>query len=64
MGDDSSGWEQPDWYKLAVAAKWLGMPAPDLNNLEEPDRTYWLNRGMAGHNAEAEANRPKQQQDA
>ena len=38
------------------------MSAPALNDLDEPDRTYWLQRGLVGLNAEAEAqeaNRPK-----
>jgi hypothetical protein len=46
---------QPEAYRVAVAAKWLGGAAWELNNLEEPDRTYWINRGLCYHNAEIEA---------
>lgn len=38
-----------------MAAKYLGGSAWELNNLEEPDRTFWITRGVAYQIAEQEA---------
>ena len=47
--------DQPDWYKVAVAAKWLGMSFRELNETPEPARTIMVGWGMTGNNAEAKA---------
>lgn len=57
----SSHIKQQDWYLVATAAKWLNTDAVKLNDLEEPDRTYWINRGLMGHNAEIEAREESRQ---
>ena len=54
MGDDPSAWEQPDYYKLAKAAKALNMDFDRLNEKPEPARSIMIGWGMVIHNAEAE----------
>lgn len=46
---------QPEWYLVIKASQVLCMSAVDLNNLEEPDRTFWLRRALVARSAEIEA---------
>jgi len=39
----------PEWYTAAQAAKWLGVPVPDLPKLP----IAWRDWGLMGANAEA-----------
>ena len=55
MFDDEGHVAQPDFYRLTMAARALGMSGPDLNNMDEPDRTQWYMWGLTINNAEAEA---------
>ena len=43
------------WYKYGLAAKQLGGAAWELAALPEPDRTYWLHRGLLWVSSENEA---------
>lgn len=43
------------WFKYNVAAQALGGSAWDLANLPEPDRTFWLHRGLLLNRAKVEA---------
>lgn len=46
---------QEEWYLYAIAAEALGGSAWELARLPEPDRTFWLKRGLLKNAAAVEA---------
>ena len=50
-GVQSDTYPCPDWYDKAQAAKWLGIPVPDIAKVP----TWWVDRAFIAMEAEAEA---------
>lgn len=46
---------QEEWVRYTVAAKALGMSAPALYDMEEPERSFWYHRGLMMAYAEGKA---------
>ena len=48
---ESDTYPCPEWYSLIQAAKYLGIPVPEIINVPR----YWIDKALTALTAEAEA---------
>ena len=51
IGFHSENYRCPEWYADALAARWLGIPVPEIINVP----IYWIDKAIIAMSAENQA---------